>query len=46
MSKKGNKKNQDKIAAKKAAVLGTEKKSGRGPIGRRQHLCGFSSQPV
>jgi uncharacterized membrane protein len=26
MSKKGNKKNQDKIAAKKAAVLGTEKK--------------------
>ncbi|MBW2706109.1 MAG: DUF2318 domain-containing protein [Deltaproteobacteria bacterium] len=27
MSKKGNKKNQDKIAAKKAAVLGTEKKS-------------------
>jgi uncharacterized membrane protein len=27
MSKKGKKKNQDKIAAKKAAVLGTEKKS-------------------
>ena len=27
MSEKGNKKNQDKIAAKKAAVLGTEKKS-------------------
>ena len=27
MSKKGQKKNQDKIAAKKAAVLGTEKKN-------------------
>lgn len=27
MSKKGKKKNQDKIAAKKAAVLGTDKKS-------------------
>jgi uncharacterized membrane protein len=27
MSKKGKKKNQDKMAAKKAAVLGTEKKS-------------------
>jgi uncharacterized membrane protein len=27
MSKKGKKKNQDKIAAKKAAVLGTEKKN-------------------